>query len=270
MVVPAISSATWTAAPPGNTIGLPGMTTSSVMQADSGPIPLALVKSKGGDATVLSIGMERVAYVLGTQIGLPIPETQLAEIGGAPSSIQRWIAGCKTHRQLPQVPAMTKVRNEHILPLAALFDVWMGNTDRRDANLAYEPHPPGCRPAMAVECRLWLIDHNQCGLWPGDKFAGCRPDSTPALEEIDGSLIDVAEGRIAALMPPEMRMALRQAQGENRLRLLDLIANVKDDEISDPVHEVPDAYFSSSERDATITFLQARRDILCTVLSKFW
>jgi hypothetical protein len=217
--------------------------------------------------------MERVAYRLGCDLGLPIPATHLEHVGGHASSVQRWVTDSRSWIQAGGSPMMTNtILNESVYAAAALFDVWMANTDRRQVNLMFEPHPPGTAPARATACRLWLIDHGQCGLWPADKLergrdAGDIPDS---VTNITGAMWDNAEIVIGALMPPEYRIALKNTTGPARDHLLDRVRSIGDDVIRSTVMEVPHEYMSDGQRDATVAFLKGRRDMLDTVVSTYW
>lgn len=242
------------------------------MRAQDDSSILAIVKrpkSEHAHTENYSIGMERVAYVLGTQLGLPIPDTWLDEVDGHPSSVQRRIPHARSWRQLGAA-MRSNIKNADLWPLAALFDVWTGNTDRRDVNLLFEPIPSGATPGMARGSSMWLIDHGQCGLWPADKF-GRDPAAIaddPAV--VSEHLIERGEQVIGALMPAEYRGSLKQTLGDARTVLLDRIRGIGDDAIESAVQEVPEEFFSPGRAAASVAYLKARRGVLDTVLDQYW
>ena len=200
-------------------------------------------------------------------------DTWLEQVDGHWSSVQLRIPDARSWIQIGGAPSMqANIENEDIYPLAALFDVWMGNTDRRNVNLLFEPLPVGESPGRARGSRLWLIDHGQCGLWPANKFDLAREsDDIPETPgEVAGGLVREAELLIARLMPPEYRMALKNSQGEDRAHLLDRIKGINDDAIDAALDEIPEEYISSGRAATTKAALKGRRDALDTVLSQYW
>jgi hypothetical protein len=166
----------------------------------------------------------------------------------------------------------SQIRNQDIWPLAALFDVWMANTDRTHVNVLFETYPPGCSPGSARGCVCWLIDHGQCGLWPADKLLGRKAEEVPddPAQIVGTALRKEGEVAIAQRMKPEYRMALKHTLGPARDALLDQVRNVGDDLIERAVQEVPDRYITKGQSDATTQFLKGRRDALDTVLNEYW
>jgi hypothetical protein len=100
--------------------------------------------------TPSSIGIERIGYALGVLLGLPVLETYLEVLDGHACSVQRRVQQGISWRQLNCFPLMeASVANADIHAKAALFDVWLGNTSRRDVNLLFEP----CQPASSERVR---------------------------------------------------------------------------------------------------------------------
>ena len=173
----------WVEDPEGNANSHDGRTVRYDVKARSDRSIRAIAKRPKDQfpVEIYSIAMERVAYVLADALGLPVMETYLEEYRGSPCSIQLRVPECRSWRQAGAAPMMKNtIHNADVYALSALFDVWLANTDRRDVNLVFEPMPPGTIPGRASACRLWLIDHGQCGLWPAGKLAeGRDSDAIP-------------------------------------------------------------------------------------------
>jgi hypothetical protein len=220
-----------------------------------------------------SIGMERVAFALADELGLPVPDTWLETVDGHPSSVQRRISAARSWRQL-QMMMRDNIVNRDLWALAALFDVWIGNVDRRDVNFLFEPIPAGATPPRAQGSRMWLIDHGMCGLWPAGKLdpmlgADDVPDAGAKI--LSGALHQTGEARIFNQMPVEYRQALKRTAGNpSRVELLDRVRGVSDDAIEQTVGEIPEEYISAGRAEATVAFLKARRDALDTVAEQYW
>ena len=272
MAVDAWSDVEWEVDPEDNGVMADGMMESVEMRAVGDPERRVLAKFVQAPGTTYSLGMERVGYTLGVHLGLPIPETQLAVIDGRPASVQRLIRFARTFRSLKSAPMMGEdIVNADVFARAGVFDIWMANTDRRDANFLFEALPPGKMPAHATSCQCWLIDHGQCGLWPANKFEGRDPADIPNSETDAGYVLwDRAEQRIAELMPVTYRKALRTGLASKRQLLLDGIHGVTNDVIEHAVSEVPESFFTRGQAQATVAFLQDRRDNLCKVIGQFW
>ena len=219
-------------------------------------------------------GMERVAYTLGSALGLPIPGTYLEEVLGHPSTVQDRVPNARTHHQVGTAPMMaSNVTNlQSIGGLAVLFDIWMANTDRHANNLLYEPMPDGAKPGKAIGSKLWLIDHGQCGLFPAWKWDANRdPHDIPLdIADVRGELIPAAEDKIRSLMPKMYRQAFVLLDDAARQPLLDAIRNVEDDAIDQAVNEIPAAYFTTQQATTTASFLKARRDVIDKVVTTNW
>jgi hypothetical protein len=270
------SGVTWIEDPAGNVLAHSGRTICRHMIAKDDHSRRALVKRPAANVhpvEIYSIGMERVAYLLGSALGLPVPAVHLEDVDGHPSAVVERIPNSRSWMTLETAPAMaSQIRNQDIWPLAALFDVWLANTDRRHVNVLFETYPPGCSAGAADGCVCWLIDHGQCGLWPADKLPERKPEEVPNdPDQIKGTALrPEGEIAIAQRMQPEYRMALKHTQGPQRRLLLDQIHGVEDDAIERAVTEVPTRYITKGQADATIALLKGRRDTLDTVLNEHW
>ncbi len=271
--LPLRSGVQWVPDPEGNANSHDGRTIRRDMRARDDKQTIAIAKRPRPEflaAEMYSIGMERVCFTLASMLGLPVPETWLETVDGHPSSVQRRIPHARSWLQL-QALMKSNIENADLMPLAALFDVWTANLDRRNVNLLFEPVPSGATPGKAHGSRMWLIDHGQCGLWPAVKFdLARRPEEFPKVSEVSATLEPRAEAVIGALMPPEYRMALKNTQGDARQSLLDRIHHIKDDALQNAVTEVPEEYIAADRADATLAFLKARRDALDRVASQYW
>jgi hypothetical protein len=278
MAVPVNSGQQWEEDPAGAHVAHPGRTISRFMRAKANPTRVAIVKrpnpAVAHTAEIYSIGFERVAYALADAVGLPVPATYLEVVDGHPSSVQTRVLNARSWLQIGGAPSMKdNIENRNLWPLAALFDVWLGNTDRRDMNFVFEPIPAGATPGRARGSKFWLIDHGMCGLFPAGKFDQARaPHDLPEDPAIvaSGRLTADAEQFIAAQMPPEYRMALKNTQGDTRTALLDRLRAVGDHAIDQGVSAVPRTYFTTGQADATAALLKCRQGALATVLEDYW
>ncbi|RKQ90457.1 hypothetical protein C8N24_0260 [Solirubrobacter pauli] len=263
----------WEEDPRGNGNSHDGRTIRRHMRSETDPNVMAIVKRPKPEympAEMYSIGMERVGYHLGTLLDLPVPKTWLDTVDGHPSSVHDFVPNARSWIQIGGAPLMRdNVTNQDTYAMAAMFDVWLANMDRRVVNFLFEPLPEGTRPGIAKGSRLWLIDHGYCGLWPAGKTVG-DPAAPLIPTTLTGVLPDPQENTIAALMPAEYRMALKNSQGPDRALLLDRIRSVGDDAVDAAINEVPDDYMTPAEREATAVFLKSRRDTLDTVLISNW
>ncbi len=273
---PIESGCEWEEDPVGNANSHDGRTIRRDLRSKTNPVRLVIAKrpQPAVPAEIYSIGMERVGYSLGTTLGLPVPETYLETFEGEHCSLQRRLLESVSWRQLQALPNMlANVSNAGLYAKAALFDIWLANIDRRDVNLLFEAEPVGEKCAKATRCRMWLIDHGLCGLWPASKF---DPDGDPTAmitdpAQLDGRLHPRAEKVIRDLMPHPYRLPLLEASGDERATLLDAVRQVVDDDaISKAVQEVPEHFMAGNLRAATEVFLKVRRARLDEVLDQYW
>jgi hypothetical protein len=234
----------------------------------------AVLKRAIGGSPVYSVGMERVAYSLATHLGLPVSETYLEDFQGAPSSVQIRVEG-RTWQTLSGAPMMvTNITNRNLWPLMVVFDMWMANTDRNKGNMFLEPVPPGATPGRARGSVSWLIDHGQCGLWPGWKLSGDNndkdniPDDPAAVAT--GLCHHTVEEHIKRTMFRELRQAFTQASTPVQEAAVDAVRTVDDDSIRAAVREVPTDYFTDDQAATLVAFLQARRDAVDNVVATHW
>jgi len=274
MTVALQSGHEWEDDPAGEAHAHGGRTIRRDMRSRTDPSKLVIVKRPKPlhPVEIYCIGMERVAYCLADHLGLPVPAVHLDPVDGHHSSVQDRILNGRTWMQLPCAPGMAaNIVGQDQWPLAVLFDVWMANTDRRDMNLLFEPIPAGKAPGRATGCKMWLIDQGQCGLWPGDKLQNGHANEIPeGAGVVNGELREQAEIRIYELMPVEYRRTLKNLHGPARKSLLDRIRSVGDDVIEHAMCEVPEAYISNDQGEATVSFLKGRRDRLDKVVEARW
>lgn len=273
---PLESGCEWEEDPVGNANSHDGRTVRRDLRSKTGPTRLVIAKRPKPEipAEIYSIGMERIAYSLGTLLGLPIPETYLETFEGEHYSLQRRITESLSWRQAQSFPQMrANVSNADLYAKASLFDVWLANIDRRDVNLLFEAEPDGEKCANARSCRLWLIDHGLCGLWTAAKWTPEGADPTAIITDpavLHGLLHPRAEQVIHDVMPNAYRLPLLETR-DDRVLLLDAIRQVVDDNaISKAVQEVPEHFMAGNLRAATEAFLKARRDRLDEVLDHYW
>ena len=213
-----------------------------------------------------SIGLERLAYVLGDGLGLPIPTTYLEECEGQRGCAQLLVPAPAWKHVVAGIPTMWngEFLNRDVWPLGVVFDIWLANPDRHDRNILVQPDPPETRPAIATRSRTWLIDHGNACLWPPGKFGTYGNISSIRLRA-DGSMKPHLDKEIGISMPKEISESFTSLAAGARQPFLDRITAITDDEIASAVGEVPSHYFSSGARDLTIDLLTARRDQIGTL-----
>lgn len=270
--MPLEESPRWIEDPQGNHVAAPGMMERRWMHRCDDPTVRAIVKRGADQLERYAIGMERVSYLLGSLLGLPIPETTLQRVDGHPSSVQLLVPDSRTHLSAGGAPMLTSViENESQFPLALMFDIWTGNTDRRDTNLLYEALPEGTPVARATRSRFWLIDHGACGLWPPAKFAARGAATFPTRAQAEsGQLHERGERHIALAMPSDLRMRMKQNLGESRAQLVEQVQAIGDSAIESAITGVHPEFIGADAAELTGAFLQARRDCLCRVLETYW
>lgn len=214
------------------------------------------------------MGIERVAFALGFELGLPIPETYLERVNGHDGSLQLRIPDVRPWTMVDATPMlMHKVVNEDILPLGVVFDIWMANPDRVPRNLVQQPLPEGVRTAIASSSKTWLVDHGLCGLWFPSKFGASTVGSVTVG---DGSMTADVEAGARRVMPQRYRKAFTDLTADKRRIYLDRVAAVTDDAIHTAVEAVPDRYIATNEAEKTIDLLVARRNRISELSAQHW
>jgi hypothetical protein len=220
--------------------------------------------------------MERVAYTLATQLGLPITDTHLEFFDGKPSSVQLHVNGeIRTWRTARGAAMMVgNVTNAHLWPLVVVFDIWLANTDRNDGNLIVATQPHGSMPGKCTGSVSWLIDHGQAGLWPGWKLSADNNDTNIIADNPSavaaGRCHDDVEKYIRHIMFGELERAFVTASSADRQAALDAVRSVNDADIHAAVTEVPADYFTPAQAAALVAFLQGRRKVVDNVVATFW
>jgi hypothetical protein len=279
LTLPLNSGRAWEKDPVGPRTNEPRGTTGAIDVRDANdPRVLAVLKgvtTPGKPAPVpYSLGMERVAYTLAAQLGLPVQETYLDTYNGEACSVQLRVEGHAFKRCRGAPMMITNVTNSALWPLIVAFDVWLANTDRNAENLFLVTIPPGARPGMASGSVSWLIDHGQTGLWPGWKISGNDadlhniPDNPTVVTS--GLLHSDVERHIRTVMFPELEQSWLLAGAAERQQALDAIRGVGDSAIRDATDEVPTDYFTPDQAATLAAFLQARQAAVDTVMTTYW
>src|SRR4051794_6742274 len=94
------SGHTWETDPEGNRLASGGRTRRTWVRSSDRSVR-AIVKQHPSLVSweVYSIGMERVAYVLGDSLGLAVPTVWLEDVGGTPSAVVEHIPNTRTWQQ---------------------------------------------------------------------------------------------------------------------------------------------------------------------------
>lgn len=140
-------------------------------------------------AAPYSLGVEWVAYALGTVIGVPVAPIYLEHYGARPGALSPWIHNSLSWWMFSQARLPQRdIVNVDSVPLSVVFDVWLANTDRWEKNLLIQSEPASKSLLEADAYRLWLIDHGDTLLWPPGKFGLSEGDDLATAElRPDGS-----------------------------------------------------------------------------------
>ena len=210
---------------------------------------LAVTKLKGNPQTTHALVADLVATRLGRLVGAPVPEPLLVHVPTArlrdipPLRSRPWISGLQygalyVGGATPVQPATDAAGlvNRHLLPLAALFETWIDNTDLKPSHLLAVPGSAG--PSLLV------VDHGHA--LPG------APRWTPA--SLAAGLADL----------PDLRalLALHRAAGlAFDLRpAIDTCMAVSDAQLTELVADVPREWgLPASHAESLLSFLRRRR-----------
>ena len=264
MPVPVNSGRTWEPLPSSEPIRDVARSDFLHLRDADHPDYIVLFKRPGDDAPPgerYAIGMDRVAYVLGEALGLPVAPVHLESFAGNPGAmLQNIVNGVSWYWfEKLQLTSEELVNASHV-PTFVAFDVWLANIDRTKKNLWLQPVPPSTVHTEARRWKLWLIDHGHCALWPPGKFSLTKeaPAADVELSRYQGRV----ESIIVNEMPGGYKSQWVDAGRAIKERALTSIGAIEDDQIADAVLEIPDIYFSERERELTIRFLKGRRDRL--------
>jgi len=242
------------------------------------PDSVAIAKWSNAHVGLYSLGIERVAYVLGDALGLPVPPAYLETYDGNDTLVVERIPNHAEYLRSKNIPLFwSGITNKAIWPLAVAFDIWMANYDRRSANLIFGPVPSTTRPAIAKAGKCWLIDHGLCGLWyPGKidlALEKARSLDVDAVQDATAGLTPNAISRFRDVMHAELveyRRAFTDLGPADRDAVLDRVRGLDDDQVEAAVREVPQPFFSSRSADLTLQFLIARKQDIYTLSRDVW
>jgi hypothetical protein len=280
------SGLSWELDPDGGKLVSGGRTKRQWVRSAELPRRRALFKSPQANQPheLYSLAMERVAYRLGTTIGLRMPTVWLEEISGEHGALVERVVGRDLvyARSCPML--LNEIDDEDEWSLIVAFDIWLANTDRVDRNLFVEPLPLGKEAKYATKCRTWCVDHGFTGVFPpakfGKSFEKCAPEDVPIGT---GEMIEetgyrrpgentglVGEAVIREQMPDRLRQSFLALDPAARAPVLDRVRSVEDDWIDDAVGELPGAFMTGQQADLTAQLLKLRRDAIDTLVSTHW
>lgn len=136
--------------------GVPGLAVSELFSSDLGSKDLqqglakVFVKSGAADEHPIVLH-EYLAARLAHSLGVPVPFGELAAVQNGERAWATAIVGSEGEISAPPNPTEVSVAEPHIYAGIAVFDVWLLNIDRSEANLIWTP-----------DGGLWAIDHEQC------------------------------------------------------------------------------------------------------------
>jgi len=263
MIVPVCSGKNWQFLADNKPVIDSGRSKAIWLQNADNPEELGLFKCRDKTAPsteVYSLGMERVAYVLGDALGFPVPPgVHLEEFGGEPGVISCQISNSVSWREFES----RKLSHEGIVNLAQVpeyiaFDIWLANMDRSPRNILLRAVPPTLEVAKADQFSFCLIDHGFSGLWPVAKLGNDPNEPVSFVCVGDGTT--VKETLIREAMPPSYWQLFAGINDKVRAKVLERIKSVDDELIGAAIDDVPDGYMTKRERILTADFLKKRRD----------
>jgi hypothetical protein len=235
------------------------------MKAADDPSITVRAKTAPSEGETHSLAMERVAFVLGSRFGLPIPTTYLEVLNGRVACVQRRVPCGESWLTHP--PSAEEAQRDAMLyAKSAIFDLAMANTDRNGQHLLYS-HRSG--PETTTP-QLWLVDHGHCGLWPPAKLVNSWEAPTLWSDENlwAGGLPSIAERQIANIFPPHYRRALHNCPRVQVVAWLEELADVFSEHLSNAIADVAPAYIASKDAEALRVFLTNRRESLTLILGE--
>jgi len=212
-----------------------------------------------------TLGIEWTAYALGTVLGIPVAPVYLERFNGTPGVLSPWLENSMSWWLFRQRNHKAKtLTNSHLLPLSAVFDVWIANCDRWEKNVLVQADPPRNSLESAECLSIWLIDHGVSMLWPGVKF-GLRDDGS----DLSKAVIDNGDTEAEKYIRDRMLGGkntrlywhnLLDMEKQQRCRLYEKVKEIDDATIEGAVNKVPGAFMSRALVDLTVHMLKARRD----------
>jgi hypothetical protein len=215
---------------------------------------------------VYALAMERIAFRVGTELGLNVPTTWLETVDGKPGSVQRLVPNALSWEFAWGSPLMMRVLDEELWPVGVAFDVWIANQDRASRNLMAQAFPSDQPRATARECVTWWIDNgDRAGLLFPAKFglAGGRVEDVDISDS--GLMQAEAEADMRDAMPTPYRNSFERLDGPGRAAVLDRVRSIPKNLIEDVVGEVPGAYMSDRAAASTVALLVGRQRALDTL-----
>lgn len=212
-----------------------------------------------------TLGIEWVAYALGTVLGVPVAPIYLERYSGiagalsplVPNSLSWFLFREAKHPSRPVV-------NLDDVPLSVVFDIWIANCDRWEKNLLVQSEPADVLLPEAKQHRIWLIDHGTSMLWPPVKFGLCD-DGSNLGDAVVGNGDTQAERfiRERILDGPSTKgywAAFANLSPDDRQGLYRRVQAVDDSTIERAVRMVPGAYMTGQLVELTVQQLKTRRD----------
>jgi hypothetical protein len=244
----------------------PGRNSAWSMRAEGDPRITVRAKTVPTACEVHSLAMERVAFVLGSRFGLPIPPTYLEQVEGRIACVQVRVPRAESWLTSPP-SAAEECRDAMLYAKSATFDLVMANTDRNGQHLLYDR---GSDLEIATDAQLSLVDHGYCGLWPPGKLVNSW-EAPPLWSDQNlraGGLSSLVERQIANLFPPPYRRALYRCPPAQIASWLEEFGEVLSRHLTYAIAEVTPDHISAEDAAALKTFLIRRRKSLILILGQ--
>jgi hypothetical protein len=219
--------------------------------------------SSAPNTSPYSLGIERVAYSLATDLNLPVAETYLESFDGHTGVLTIRVPGDPWEARKTEIrEAKPTFLDRERWPLYVGFDLLLANPDRHTRNVCVEWDPPGAAEIDGEVCTTWLIDYGLGGLWPGAKFGAATLADVDPDADYTPEFLDYAKKQLLAAF----RNTLPPPGDADRAKVVEDLRRIEEDRIREAVREVPSAYMTSTEATLTIELLSRRLGRIDTLL----
>lgn len=180
-----------------------------------------------------------------SRLGLPVPPFQLVAFRGDLASTETWFCSKRVEPgSNPDAVSFSQLRNSDVLGGIVVFDLWLCNTDRKNANLCVEKFSDNTE-------KLFLVDHGHTLLTSG---------SVVALRSAE-----FGDGRRVLALCPDLVSSVKNVNEFGRG--LQALQSITDQEIGQwiedsPAEWIPDNAVLGGLKD----FLLERRDNMKPIL----
>ena len=261
MPVPLVSRRRWEELPGNREVVDPARSRLRWLRDGDDHTHLGLFKRPPQDAALremYSVALDRVGYVLGDALGLPVVPVHLETFEDEPGAVVLELRNHCSWSTFLREGRRGRLINMDVIGLCVAFDIWLANYDRAKKNVLLQPEPPELAWDSEPDYRLVLIDYGQTCLWPPAKMNLGEDDVPGAAEVGDGSTI--REDLIVQRMDGGYWSVYRDLSDDDRAAVHARIQDMGDPVISAALEDIPEPFMTDDERERTLDLLKARRD----------